>query len=143
MLKYQQVSVDSLSRILKNYREVKKQNVNFAEIADTLKKYVGIGNSEMELTKEELTDLENCFNNAVKRNSDKTDSEMFKLASKAINILASKAGIAWATGAHTWQPTMVFASGTGSELFAGFHDNTDLAWKLAELMQIEHINDKK
>lgn len=70
----------------------------------------------MELTKEELTDLENCFNNAVKRNSDKTDSEMFKLASKAINILASKAGIAWATGAHTWQPTMVFASGTGSEL---------------------------
>ena len=143
LLKYQQVSVDSLSRILKNYREVKKQNVNFAEIADTLKKYVGIGNSEMELTKEELTDLENCFNNAVKRNSDKTDSEMFKLASKAINILASKAGIAWATGAHTWQPTMVFASGTGSELFAGFHDNTDLAWKLAELMQIEHINDKK
>ena len=99
MLKYQQVSVDSLSRILKNYREVKKQNVNFAEIAD-IEKYVGIGNSEMELTKEELTDLENCFNNAVKRNSDKTDSEMFKLASKAI-ILASKAGIAWATGAHT------------------------------------------
>ena len=25
--------------------------------------------------------------------------------------------------------------------FAGFHDNTDLAWKLAD-MQIEHINDK-
>ncbi|HOG19441.1 MAG TPA: alkaline phosphatase [Salinivirgaceae bacterium] len=143
LLKYQQVSIDSLSRILKNYREIKKQNVSFAEIADTLKKYVGIGNSEMLLTKEELADLENCFNNAVKRNSDKTDSEIFKLASKAINILASKAGIAWATGDHTWQPTMVFASGVGSALFAGFYDNTDLVWKLAEIMQIEHVNDKK
>ena len=32
-----------------------------------IEKYVGIGNSEMELTKEKVTDLENCFNNAVKR----------------------------------------------------------------------------
>ncbi|HPW66735.1 MAG TPA: alkaline phosphatase [Salinivirgaceae bacterium] len=143
LLKYQQISIDSLSRILKNYRDVKKRNVNFAEITDTLKKYVGIGNSEMMLTKEELAELENCFNNAMKGNTDKIDHKMFKLASKAINILASKVGIAWATGAHTWQPTMVFASGTGSALFAGYHDNTDLVWKLAELMQIEHKNDKK
>ncbi len=140
LLKHQIISLDSLSRVLKNYREIKKQNVRFDDIADTLKKYVGIGNFELELKKEEIADLEKCFNATMKGNSDKIEERMYKLATKATDILASKAGISWTTGSHTSQPTLVFSSGVGSSIFNGYYDNTDIVWKLAEIMQINHNN---
>lgn len=140
ILKHQKLSVDSLTMVLKNYKAVKQQNVKYSEIADTLKKYVGLGNSDIALTQDDNIELENYFNQTMKIDTNNNDDKINKLAAKAITILATKAGIAWTTGVHTWQPTLVFAHGCNAHEFTGYIDNIDPAWKLAKVMQIEHNN---
>jgi alkaline phosphatase len=50
------------------------------------------------------------------------------------HVLNQKAGIGWTTYAHTGIPVPVFASGQGAELFNGYYDNTDIAWKTLSVM---------
>lgn len=47
-------------------------------------------------------------------------------ATAAIAVLDARAGIGWATGAHTAQPVPTYAWGVGAETFAGRLDNTDI-----------------
>ncbi|NLW82869.1 MAG: alkaline phosphatase [Phycisphaerae bacterium] len=54
-----------------------------------------------------------------------------------VGILAEKAGIGWTTFAHTGIPVEVHAIGSGSEIFNGFYDNTDVPKKMAKLIGIE------
>ena len=56
------------------------------------------------------------------------------------HILNQKAGIAWTSYSHTGVPVPVLAMGTGSTLFNGFYDNTDVAKKVAEAMGMTLIN---
>mgnify|MGYP001009475448 CR=1 FL=1 len=45
-------------------------------------------------------------------------------------------GIGWTTYAHTGIPVPIFAKGLGSELFAGYYDNTDVAWKTMSVLGV-------
>ncbi len=50
-------------------------------------------------------------------------------------LIASKAGVAWTTFAHTGIQVPVSAIGAGSDLFRGVFDNTDINHKLKELLK--------
>jgi alkaline phosphatase len=56
------------------------------------------------------------------------------LSVQVTHILNQKAGIGWTTYAHTGIPVPVYAHGHGSELFNGYYDNTDIAWKTLSVM---------
>jgi len=60
------------------------------------------------------------------------------LVAFAIKTLNHRAGVTWGTTAHTFQPTMVFASGVGSEEFSGVFENTDLPKKIIKIMGLNH-----
>ncbi len=47
-----------------------------------------------------------------------------------------RAIVRWASNRHTAQWVPVFASGPGAELFGGVLDNTEIALRLAELLQL-------
>ena len=55
-------------------------------------------------------------------------------------IFDNRAGIGWTGLAHTGIPVEVHAIGTGSELFRGFYDNTDIPKKMAKLMAVKLDN---
>ena len=52
------------------------------------------------------------------------------------HLLNNKSGINFSSYSHTGLPAAVFASGVGSELFAGGYDNTDIYYKMASLLGI-------
>jgi alkaline phosphatase len=52
------------------------------------------------------------------------------------HILNERASIGWTSYSHTGVPVPVFAQGKNAELFSGFYDNTDIAKKMAEVMDI-------
>lgn len=49
------------------------------------------------------------------------------------HILNNKAGIGWTSYSHTGTPVGVYAYGSGSELFSGSYDNTEVYDKLKQL----------
>lgn len=59
------------------------------------------------------------------------------LATTAIALLNARAGVGWATGAHTAQPVPTYAWGVGADAFAGRLDNTDIPRKLRKAMGLD------
>ena len=59
------------------------------------------------------------------------------------HILNERAGIGWTSYSHTGVPVPVFAQGPEAHLFAGFYDNTDMARKLAKVMNLGDLPVKK
>ena len=57
---------------------------------------------------------------------------------EAVTILAYKAGFTWSTFEHTGAPVPVFAMGAGAEAFGGFSHNTDMFFRLADLLNVQH-----
>jgi alkaline phosphatase len=56
------------------------------------------------------------------------------------HILNEKAGLAWTSYSHTGVPVPVLAIGRGAYLFDGFYDNTDVAKKIAQAMNVDLNN---
>ena len=52
------------------------------------------------------------------------------------HILNQEAGIAFTSYSHTGVPVMVLAQGKNSSVFDGFYDNTDIAKKIAQVMNV-------
>uniref|UniRef100_A0A7C4RLQ9 Alkaline phosphatase n=1 Tax=Desulfatirhabdium butyrativorans TaxID=340467 RepID=A0A7C4RLQ9_9BACT len=52
------------------------------------------------------------------------------------HILNEIGGIGWTSYSHTGQPVPLFAIGQKADTFVGFYDNTDIAKKLASVMNI-------
>ena len=52
------------------------------------------------------------------------------------HILNENASIGWTSYSHTGVPVPVFAEGKGARAFYGFYDNTDIAKKLARVMEV-------
>ncbi len=55
------------------------------------------------------------------------------------HILNERASIGWTSYSHTGVPVPVFAEGREAWRFAGFYDNTDIAKKLAEAMDLPSL----
>ncbi|VVS92548.1 alkaline phosphatase [Desulfoluna spongiiphila] len=52
------------------------------------------------------------------------------------HLLNRKAGLGWTTYSHTGVPVLTSASGAGASLFSGCYDNTDIAKKIAHVMNL-------
>jgi alkaline phosphatase len=50
------------------------------------------------------------------------------------HLLNQRAGLAWTSYSHTGVPVQTFALGSGSELFNGYYDNTDIFKKMYDIM---------
>jgi alkaline phosphatase len=92
------------------------------------KEYKGDKAARMELkgvlSAREYNELQSSFNDP--------NSALFSVT--LIKILGQKAGIGWASDAHTAVPVPVFSIGKGYEQFIGYYDNTDLFDKMAAAM---------
>ena len=55
---------------------------------------------------------------------------------KLTHILNRKAGLGWTTYSHTGVPVLTSATGMGADAFAGYYDNTDIAKKIANVMNL-------
>lgn len=53
---------------------------------------------------------------------------------ECVRLRDQASGIFFSHGGHTSTPVITSAAGVGQELFTGFHDNTDIAKKLAQLI---------
>ena len=86
----------------------------------------------------ELTAVKEAFTRSMQDQKETSGSEMDyrayggyePLAVTLTHILDNKAGIAWTSYSHTGVPVMTSAMGPGSDVFAGYYDNTDLAKKV-------------
>lgn len=52
------------------------------------------------------------------------------------NIESEQARVGWTSYAHTAQPIITYAVGPGEEMFSGFFDNTDIAKRMAKLLDV-------
>jgi alkaline phosphatase len=52
------------------------------------------------------------------------------------HVLNERASIGWTSYAHTGVPVPVYAQGRGAEHFSGFYDNTDIAKKIARVLNV-------
>ncbi|MCJ8500264.1 alkaline phosphatase [Desulfatitalea alkaliphila] len=52
------------------------------------------------------------------------------------HVLNERASIGWTSYAHTGVPVPLYAQGPGAERFAGFYDNTDIAKKIARVLNV-------
>ena len=99
----------------------------------------------MNLSALELRELEQAFGHSMTPEKERTkNEELFllyggyePLSVKVTHILNNKAGIGWTTYAHTGIPVPVYAHGVGAELFGGYYDNTDVAWKIFSVMGLK------
>lgn len=55
------------------------------------------------------------------------------------HILNERASIGWTSYSHTGVPVPIFAHGREAERFAGFYDNTDIAKRLGEAMNLPSL----
>lgn len=100
----------------------------------------------MTLSDLELSELKQGFDRSMQGEKERAKDEATyllyggyePLSVEITHILNQKAGIGWTTYAHTGIPVPIFASGTGAELFAGYYDNTDVAWKTMSILGLKN-----
>ncbi|MDR1979863.1 MAG: alkaline phosphatase [Synergistaceae bacterium] len=95
----------------------------------------------MDLSSMELDAVRDAFDRSMTEGKARGDEQVFllyggyePLSVQVTHVLNQKAGIGWTTYAHTGIPVPVFAYGQGAELFDGYYDNTDIAWKTLSVM---------
>jgi alkaline phosphatase len=98
--------------------------------------------SGLSLTEEEAELLKNNQTKALEDkpsgNGERAKRKFAKSATlEALSTITSKrAKVEWTTFGHTEQPVMTKAVGPGEKVFSGSYDNTDIAKKIAELLNL-------
>ncbi|ADY14456.1 alkaline phosphatase [Sphaerochaeta globosa] len=101
-------------------------------------------NKALVLSALEYSKLEASFKQAMLPSKQRDGSDQAYLLYGGYNpfsvtlthILNNKAGIGWTSYSHTGTPVGVYAYGSGSELFSGSYDNTEVYAKLKQLTGI-------
>ena len=96
-----------------------------------------------DLTAYQITQLEDAYDRTVANDRIKSKEEdkllyggYEALTVTLTHVLNNKAGIAFTSYSHTGVPVMVLAKGKNSSVFDGFYDNTDVAKKIAQVMNV-------
>ncbi|MDV7105159.1 alkaline phosphatase [Vibrio sp. TH_r3] len=91
-----------------------------------------------ELTAEEKVSIEEAmdFVDAGKKDDAKAWGGYDPVAMAVAHVTSKRAGVYWTSYAHTAVQLPVSATGVDSNDFGGFSDNTDVAKKLAKLMNV-------
>ena len=101
--------------------------------------------SKLKLTGYEMECLERAYNKSMGNSNGGLSSQESKelygshdaLTVTITNILANKAGVNFSSFQHSGLPTAVLADGVGAEVFNGYYDNTDIYYKMAELLNVK------
>jgi len=133
LLENQRVSQGTLSKLLSDLRESKKE-VNWDEVKHVLTENVGLFEA-VTVTKEEEEALVAIYEKSFVQHEAETSKSLYanddKLASEAIKILNKKGSVSWASGGHSAAYIPVFAIGAGAEMFTHKMENTDIPKKVA------------
>ncbi len=96
-----------------------------------------------DLSEYEISLLEAAFDKAVHETSSNYQEEdnllydyYNPLSVTITHLLNRKAGLAWTSYYHTAVPVPVLVSGVNADIFDGYYENTDVANKIAEIMNI-------
>ncbi|MDO4548983.1 MAG: alkaline phosphatase [Clostridia bacterium] len=128
--------------------ELRAQGAGFTAALAEIEKYYGLtmsSESPLYMTEADLERLEYAFNLSMIPEDDRELTAADTLAyggyeplSMAVcHILNNKAGIAYTSYSHTGLQLPVYATGVGAEKFAGLYDNTDIFFKMADVMNLE------
>jgi alkaline phosphatase len=98
----------------------------------------------LSLSDYELKMIRDAYNRSLQGEEERADDEGTYLlyggydpfAVTLSHILNQKAGIGWTSYKHTGVPVPTFAHGVGAEIFNGYYDNTDIAKKMMEIMEL-------
>ncbi|MBM9616475.1 alkaline phosphatase [Desulfobulbus rhabdoformis] len=113
--------------------------------------FVNFGLDGSNLTAEEADDLtayekqllENAYDKTMLESKSRNDEESIiygsynPLSVTLTHIIDRKSGLAWTSYSHTAVPVPVFADGIAADTFNGYYDNTDVAKKLAMIMDVK------
>jgi alkaline phosphatase len=98
---------------------------------------------EDDLTEYEIELLEDAFDKSItgtNKNAEEKNALLYgrndPLTVTLTHLLNRKSGLSWTSFSHTAMPVPVFAMGYRSELFDGYYDNTEVARKMAEVMNV-------
>lgn len=89
------------------------------------------------ISKEEETMLMDTYE-AVIANKSKDTKTLYKsinqLSDAGVALLDKKAKIGWTSHGHTASPVPIFSIGVGAERFSGWHDNTEIATMIRQVI---------
>ena len=141
LLRYQKSSLEELNKIVAQIRINKSGDpeADFAKILKVLESDMGLNSRQRNtlLSEEETALLKKAFMESVYSiGTEEVTSGDGAFFSEAVNILASRAGISWASTAHTCVNVPVYAIGQGAEKFSGYIDNTDIPKIIGEVIGI-------
>ncbi len=139
LLRHQKLSFEAFARKVRRWAE--RKNVSFPMALDSARVYFGLGDvsrdSLLQLSAEERKALEKAYRSSMRRGGGGIAyGSGDPLTVALVATLNSKAGVGWATDAHTAVAVPVFAIGSGARAFCGSYDNTDIAKKIIETARL-------
>ncbi len=124
-LKGQKVSAERMGSILRRASRARME-LRWERVQELLKENFGLWD-EIEMTKEETHELRAYFEQAYATTDiAKRESKLTSLATRAKQMVNSKALLSWAGPNHSASFVPLFAIGAGAENFNGVIDNTDI-----------------
>jgi alkaline phosphatase len=140
ILKYQRSSEEAMIRIVDDFRANRSADTlaEFNQMLRVLENEMGLNSRQYGtlLDSAETAGLMGLFKLSVY--SVNTERGIYSnydpFISEAVMILNKKAGISWGSTAHTGINVPIYSTGSGSELFSGTIDNTDIPRFIGELM---------
>lgn len=136
LLRHQKASFEVFSGKVRRWAGL--GNVSFSMALDSAKAYFGLGDvsrdSLLALSPRERAMLMKTYRASMGGGSGGSGyGPGDPLTEGIVSTLNSKAGIGWASEAHTAVPVPVFAIGSGAHEFCGVYDNTDIAKKIIRI----------
>ena len=150
ILKQQKLSYVAFDESIKEMKR-EKGNLGFDEVMELVTKDFGLvapivnaTDKALVLTDVEYARLQEAFNQSMlpsdKRTKDDVTALLYggydPLSVTITHILNNKAGIGWTSYSHTGTPVSVYAEGVGAQLFSGSYDNTDIYYKLRDIVGV-------
>ncbi|WP_321307388.1 alkaline phosphatase [Marinifilum fragile] len=145
ILQHQNVSYESFSNLISDYKKNNKDNYKVEDGLALAKKHFGLGDSQkgLELSDFEMQQLKTAFEKSMNYNQEMKKDDQFYLlygsydpfTTTTCHILSQKAGIGWTSFSHTAAPIPIRSIGVGADLFTGFFDNTDVPKNLMKLIE--------
>ncbi|MBQ7362284.1 MAG: alkaline phosphatase [Bacteroidaceae bacterium] len=125
VLKAQKVSAERMGSILRRASRARME-LRWERVQELLKENFGLW-GEIEMSKEETHELRAYFEQAYATTDiAKRESKLTSLATRAKQMVNSKALLSWAGPNHSASFVPLFAIGAGAENFYGVIDNTDI-----------------
>ena len=127
-LAYQKCSSDTLSARLSALCQQYAEQLTWEQVKTFLAENMGLF-GELSVSAEEEAELQAAFSNMMRQQESLKTlyADINALAAKAKELVNQKAGLGWTTHSHTATAVPIFAIGVGSELFTGWHDNSEIA----------------